>query len=303
MRKDAAAGVRCILCGGEARHVVYEGPIRAGRFGSLTDVDYRVVRCASCSVDRLDPLPVNLDAYESGAYRSAVDGSSEAAAYHAMHDREIATRLALVGSAGLRGLVAMDVGCGVGSFLDAVKGVVGRTIGIEPQRDYADVLRRNGHAQYAYAADLAAEAPASVDVAFSFQVIEHVADPQSFLADVASCLKPGGRLHLTTPNRDDILMHVGPESYRRFFYRLVHLWYFDVKSLTAAAERAGFQVVRVSTPHHYDLSNFAAWLRDARPTGLGTLKELSGPADAAFREQISGSGRGDAIYAILEKVR
>ena len=121
--------------------------------------------------------------------------------------------------------------------------------------------------------------------------------------DVSRCLRPGGRLHLTTPNRDDILMMIGPEAYRRFFYRIAHLWYFDVSSLRRAAEVVGLTVVHISTPHNYDLSNFAIWLRDQRPSGLGAMPDLSGPADAAFRSQIAESGHGDAIDTILERPR
>ena len=293
--------ISCRICGGSADDRVYDGPIRAGRFGKLTETAFSVFRCTSCGVDRLEPFPVDLKAYESGAYRQTVDGTRGLSEYYANHDRELAGRLALVGSAALRDTVVMDVGCGAGAFLDVLKGMAARTIGIEPQRDFGAALKKKGHEHYPYASDLAAAVPASVDTAVSFQVIEHVADPRAFLADVARCLKPGGRLHLTTPNRDDILMTVGPEAYRRFFYRLAHLWYFDRDSLSRAAAAAGLVIVHASTPHHYDLSNFMVWLRDKCPSGLGAVPELSGPADAAFRSQVVATGRGDAIYAILEQ--
>lgn len=279
---------------------MYEGPIRSGRFGNLTTSPYKVLRCTECGLERLDPTPSNVEAYESGSYREAVDGSAGAAAYYAIHDIELARRLALVGSTALRGKVVMDVGCGPGSFLDVMKGLAARTIGIEPQEDFGRTATVSGHEHYSYPGELASKAPATVDVAFSFQVIEHVADPLSFLTDVARCLKPGGRLHLTTPNRDDVLMAVGPAEYKRFFYRLVHSWYFDTKSLARAAELAGLRVISISTPHHYDLSNFAVWLRDRRPGGLGSIPELAGVADEAFRAQVASIGRGDALYAVLE---
>jgi len=252
-------------------------------------------------VDRLDPFPSDSSDYETGAYRQLVDGSSEISEYYLNHDREIADRLKLIGSAALRDKVVMDVGCGAGTFLDVLKGLAGQTIGIEPQRNFASALTAKGHAHYSYASELAAAAPGSVDLAVSFQVIEHVAEPGSLLSDIVRCLRPGGRLHLTTPNRDDILMRIGPASYRQFFYRIAHLWYFDVSSLCRATEAAGLTLVQVSTPHNYDLSNFAVWLRDQYPSGVGGLPELQGPADAAFRSQIVSAGYGDAIYAILER--
>ena len=293
--------VSCNICGSSNGDPVYEGRIRAGRFGTLTKEDYRVIRCSSCGVDRLDPFPTDSNDYETGVYRQLVDGSSEISQYYLNHDQELADKLKLIGSAALRDKVVMDAGCGAGTFLDILKGIAARTIGVEPQRNFAATLKAKGHEHYAYARELAAAAPASVDMAVSFKVIEHVMEPQSFLIDIARCLKPGGRLHLTTPNRDDILMRIGPAAYRQFFYRIAHIWYFDVSSLRRASESAGFTVVQVSTPHSYDLSNFCVWLRDQRPSSLGAVPELLGPTDAAFRAQIEAAGHGDAIYAVLER--
>lgn len=292
----------CRICNGSSWAEVYQGPIRIGKFGTASPAPFHVIRCGTCGVERLDPVPAQTDAYESGAYRAQVDGGADAGAYYANHDAELAERLALIGSGAIRGKVIADVGCGAGTFLDLVKGLASRTIGIEPQKDFAAVLAGKGHDHYAYAAALKAAAPASVDLAFSFQVVEHVADPLAFLSDIRACLKPGGAVHLTTPNRNEILMAIGPESYRRFFYRAAHLWYFDTDSLRELAERAGLKVVKMTTPHMYDLSNFSVWLRDGRPSGLGALPELEGPANAAFRSQVVASGRGDRIYAVLERM-
>lgn len=38
------------------------------------------------------------------------------------------------------------------------------------------------------------------DTAICLEVVEHILDDRKFVQDVAACLKPGGRLLLTTPN-------------------------------------------------------------------------------------------------------
>ncbi len=49
--------------------------------------------------------------------------------------------------------------------------------------------------------DLARERPGEFDAVTNFQVLEHLEDPAPFLSAAAACLKPGGTLILTTPNR------------------------------------------------------------------------------------------------------
>jgi SAM-dependent methyltransferase len=44
--------------------------------------------------------------------------------------------------------------------------------------------------------------PGSVDTVVSFEAIEHVTDPARFLDQIAQLLRPGGRLVLSTPDRD-----------------------------------------------------------------------------------------------------
>jgi SAM-dependent methyltransferase len=40
------------------------------------------------------------------------------------------------------------------------------------------------------------------DIAICLEVVEHLLDDRNFVQDIAACLKPGGRLLLTTPNFD-----------------------------------------------------------------------------------------------------
>lgn len=61
-------------------------------------------------------------------------------------------------------------------------------------------------------------ADASFDLVTSFQVIEHVVDVESYLAEIVRVLRPDGMVFFTTPNRD-IRLDPGMPPWNRFHVR------------------------------------------------------------------------------------
>lgn len=74
---------------------------------------------------------------------------------------------------------------------------------------------------------------ASVDAVVSFEVIEHVRDPDVMLAEVARTLKPGGRAYLSMPFLYPV--HDAPHDYQRWTR---HGW-------SRSVDRVGLEVVRI----------------------------------------------------------
>ncbi len=236
--------------------------------------------------------------YASSEYRELVDGDASPEYYYALHDAEQAGKLDLLGADRARGKVVADIGCGAGSFLDLVKGLATATIGIEPARSCHAALRSKGHIVFPFCADASAEWRGRVDVVVCFSVIEHLDDPVALLKEAHALLRPGGLMLLSTPNLRDWMLEMLPEEYGAFFYRTVHTWYFDQSSLEKLSRTAGFTGCEVRTVHRFDLSNALLWLRDHRPSGLGSVR-VSPIVNAAFAQWLENEGRGDYLYATL----
>jgi 2-polyprenyl-3-methyl-5-hydroxy-6-metoxy-1,4-benzoquinol methylase len=92
--------------------------------------------------------------------------------------------------------------------------------------------------------------PGSFDVVLCGDLIEHLRDPEAFLARVRPCLKADGRLILTTPNVANWAMRLGLLAGRwtyteRGILDRTHTYLFTRSTLVEMLERSGFRVVEL----------------------------------------------------------
>jgi len=288
----------CRLCGSGDIDEHYRGPVRSGSFGKVSSREYEVRRCLACGVMFLDPEP-ELD-YQSGEYRSEYNDSTDVREYYRLHDAEQPGYLTVVSETMLRGKVVADIGCGGGAFLDHVRGVASEIIAVEPFAGYREILKGKGYRVYERPEHLSDDTFApKVDVAVSFHVIEHVADPSSFLSSIGKSLVKNGVLYLATPNSEDILLRLDLPWFLPFYFRTAHPWYFNETSLRFVSERAGFKVDRFFYRHSFDLSNALCWARDRRPTGTGRIPLFDSRVDGAWRRFLEEKGMADTIWVRL----
>ena len=98
-------------------------------------------------------------------------------------------------------------------------------------------------------------APSSFDVVTSFEVVEHVDDPISFVQKSAILVKSGGYLVLMTPDHSSLIAFVAHVLYRLSFgkftvpvygiYDIEHIVYFTPKTLRKLVEPFGFKEVKI----------------------------------------------------------
>ena len=128
------------------------------------------------------------------------------------------------------GMTVLDVGCGMGYFslgLARIVGNSGRVISVDLQRKMLDVLRqRAAKAGLASRIELhccsadALHLTTPVDFILAFWMVHETPDPGSFFTQLASLLKPAGKLLYAEPS-----FHVTDSRYRR---------------ILAAAQKSGF---------------------------------------------------------------
>ena len=109
----------------------------------------------------------------------------------------------------LAGDVVLDVGSGKGAFSKHVSEKNGEFIGLDFSENAKIMAQENGiDIRLESILDYADKYPESVDVVTSFQVLEHIDDPKSFLEAKLRALKVGGKMIIAVPSEDSFLSTV-----------------------------------------------------------------------------------------------
>lgn len=222
----------CPACGGvdfTATAYPTAGGHPALRFDSI-----RV--CAHCGLGRALPAPTQaaLDAfYASGRYWHELAGSATLAAHARNQCRHRADRARLALQKRVPGRV-LDVGAGEAWLGDALRADCYEFVEPDPRaRERAQ--RRLGARAKAYAS--LEEVGGGYELVFVNQVLEHVADPVTFLVGMSARLAPGGVLYLEVPNAD--------YSFKAEVFP--HTLFFTASALTRLAEGAGLATLACET--------------------------------------------------------
>ncbi len=198
----------------------------------------------------------------------------------------------------------LEIGCGSGAFLDAVRPYVGGRKGIEPDAaSRAYIARELKLSVLTDVADALREKH-TFDLVVLFHVLEHVLEPVEFLRTLCRLLNPAGRLVIEVPNLDDALIAIYKvPAYLRFYYQKAHLSYFTRTTLGKAIEQAGL-VAAIEGVQRYDLSNHLRWMLTGEPGGQGYYHNVLLPSvDAAYADALIRADSSDTLWAVAQTQR
>jgi ubiquinone/menaquinone biosynthesis C-methylase UbiE len=150
----------------------------------------------------------------------------------------------------------LNVGCGLSQILPHIDGRHSYT-GVDVDERSLEVCRqRFGGTSARFASCEAYSLPfpdESFDFLFATEVVEHVLEPQRWLAELVRVLARGGKVQLSTPNYGGITLPLIESTFlelvarRQGFTRKgMHPTPFTARSLQALLERGGLLEVKVS---------------------------------------------------------
>ncbi|MFV0243997.1 MAG: bifunctional 2-polyprenyl-6-hydroxyphenol methylase/3-demethylubiquinol 3-O-methyltransferase UbiG [Qingshengfaniella sp.] len=152
------------------------------------------------------------------------------------------------------GLRVLDIGCGGGLLSEPMARLGADVVGADAAGGNLPVARIHAEQSslridYRHTtAEALADTGAVFDVVLNMEVIEHVADPPSFLAACQSLLRPGGLMITSTINRNPqsfAMAILGAEYVMRWLPPGTHDWrkFITPDELTRLLTAAGLRVV------------------------------------------------------------
>lgn len=186
-----------------------------------------------------------------------------------------------------------DVGAGFGIFLEEAKKTeaFSEIFAIEPSADLASCCRNKGFQVIEKSVEDIREDELKVSVACSFEVLEHLFDPEKFIMSMKKILKPGGLLIFTTLTISGLDLQV-LWNHSKSISPPHHINFLSVEGLKILIKRCGLEEIEICTPGKLDVDI----IRNA-------MEEMPGLAVPRFIEYIvknRGSETFDQLQVFLQ---
>jgi len=144
----------------------------------------------------------------------------------------------------------LDLGCGAGRFVAALRNAGADAVGVEIAEAALERARRNAPGADLRPLEADGSLPlehGSVDLVWCSEVLEHVADTEHLLLEARRVLRRGGRLLITVPFHGRVQAAlIGLLRFERHFDPTgQHLRFYTAGSLARTLADAGFDAVQV----------------------------------------------------------
>lgn len=221
---------------------------------------FRLQRCGNCSLLFTNPRP---DARESGRYYQTDNYVSHAASkkgliyffYDLVKNTNLKRKLQVAEDLSKKG-VLLDIGCGLGDFLNYATQQGWDAKGYDISEEARSHVKQKFGLEVQDEDALNLVPDSSVDVITMWHVLEHVHLLQDRVKRIKSMLKPGGVALVAVPNSS---------SYDASFYKSFwdgydvprHIYHFNIPSMERLMQMNGLQIVE-KRPMIFD-SYYISW--------------------------------------------
>lgn len=300
--RDKFVEIDCPTCDARERNFLYE-------YNAMTHQ-----RCAACGMQYVSPRPT-ADLLAEFYARSAnyafwaknIYPASEATRREQIFAKRAKMVADLYLKRGKGRQKMLEVGVGYGLFIEELSklNVFEQHVGVEPSTKLAEICREKGM--------VIIDAPyeeiepfADIDMIASFEVVEHLYSPATFMTWIYESLKPDGLVILTCPNIEGLDTLLLAQDSIAVDHQ--HLNYFSPNTFRAMLERVGFVDIEISTPGVLDVDLLRRAWREGKISNekLGAflfkiINEEDERTDLLFQEFLQSACLSSNMMAVARK--
>tara|TARA_Y100000389_G_scaffold201331_1_gene243782 strand:- start:2749 stop:3669 length:921 start_codon:yes stop_codon:yes gene_type:complete len=197
----------------------------------------------------------------------------------------------------------LEIGCSSGFMLFPLIKKKMNCYGIEPSLVFFNFLKKKKIKVFKSMENLKTKYPnKKFDIIMHFFVLEHIADPKKFFKEQIKLLKKNGKIILEVPCYSDALYKLYKiKSFEKFYWSIVHPWYFNMKSLKILLDQLNINY-KLRYHQRYSLANHLTWATKGTPGSSKNLeKVLGGKINNMYKSTLEKSGFADTIIAEITK--
>jgi 2-polyprenyl-3-methyl-5-hydroxy-6-metoxy-1,4-benzoquinol methylase len=205
----------------------------------------------------------------------------------------------------------IDVGCGIGYFLEIAKQRGWEVFGTEYTDNAVEICRNKGINMQQGVLDSKNYEPRYFDIITSFEVMEHINNPNSEAENFRKILRQGGLLYVTTPNFNGFSRHIVKENWNIVHYP-EHLSYYTPKTISYLMKLHGFKakkilttgisITRIKTSMKLSNQKFISPSSDdERIRNMFERNSIMRFIKKSINGVLSSIGKGDSMKAFFEK--
>jgi 2-polyprenyl-3-methyl-5-hydroxy-6-metoxy-1,4-benzoquinol methylase len=280
----------CVICKSNNTSVYYRGNIRDGIYPKFKK-NQIIYSCLDCKSKFLNFL---YD-YSDDKYRLEYNGESDFNKLKIL-SAQLDNCLKFIDSNDFVGKSILDVGCGNGFLVDHFKQSAFKTVVVEKNIKFYNFLEKNNHVVFS---DLF-EVNEQFDLITCFNVIEHIDDVVPFVSRMYDLLNCDGKLVIQTPNCNDYLNFLLPDTFGKFFFRTVHRNYFCKDSLINILKICQIENYDFIFSQQYGINNLFNWVKFSEPGSLSKFS-FSKELETLFKKELEFNESSDHITIIIKK--
>jgi 2-polyprenyl-3-methyl-5-hydroxy-6-metoxy-1,4-benzoquinol methylase len=310
-------GIKCPLCGSIDLRLITDKV----RFGKKADVYY----CRSCTLTFIDQKSSSLpdDFYEKEYHQTYIthvepDAFNPQAYYEKMLK---ATKIwADKFSKMLTGKeIVLDLGCSTGHFIELVKDKAKKVYGSDLNKKEVEFCSNILHFDVSDEPLEKRFKEGTFDYITMIFVLEHIAEPKSFLSLVKKLLKPSGKFVILVPNvRDALVNFYDIPEFRSFYYCMEHLFYYSPETIKRFLDEVGLEG-DIEPIQEYPITNHLNWAYRRAPSDtlaarkgvpdvplagdapLDSWNKLWNEFNQQYQNFLKENGYGDRIWCVVGK--